>query len=151
MGGCSLPPRGLKCAVDLEPPSCPGNPDCDANCKAIAQVRASCTPPSVVMGMTEDIFNDVVVEGYIRSLELNLPKLYNALSGRGPILEADARAALEAGARIVVDKAKADKGKLGVRGSACAIVMQAAADQAMQNIHTAMGAAKSVIGTIPGS
>jgi hypothetical protein len=149
MGGCSVPLRGMKCAADLGPPTCPGNADCDANCRAIGQVRASCTAPSVVVMMTEDIFNDTVVAGYIRSLELNLPKLYNALQGRGPTLEADGRAAVEAGERIVVDKVKVDKGKLGVKGTACALVMQAAADQAMQDIHTAMGAAKTVIATMP--
>jgi hypothetical protein len=149
MGGCSVPLKGLKCAADLGPPTCPGNPDCDANCKAIGQVRASCTPPSIIVGMSEDIFNDPVVEGYIRSLELNMPKLYNATEGRGVALEADARAAVEAGGRIVADKVKVDRGKLGIKGTACAIVMQAAADQAMQNIHTAMDAAKTVIATIP--
>jgi hypothetical protein len=149
MGGCSVPTKGLKCAADLGPPTCAGNPDCDANCKAIGQVRASCTPPSVSVQTSEDIFKDPVVLGYLRSLELNLPKLYNATQGRGPVLEADARAAVEAGERIVVDKVKVEKGKLGIKGTACALVMQAAADQAMQNIHTAMGAAKSVVATIP--
>jgi hypothetical protein len=148
-GGCSTAPKGLKCAADLGAPTCPGDPDCDANCKAIGQVRASCTAPSVLVLTTEDVFRDPVVLGYMRSLELNLPKLYNAFQGRGPVLEADARAANEAGDRIVVDKVKVDKGKLGVKGTACAIVIQAAADQAMQNLHTAMGAAKAVVATIP--
>jgi hypothetical protein len=148
-GGCAVPLKGLKCATDLGAPTCAGNADCDANCKAIGQVRAACTAPSVAISTTEDIFNDPVVLGYLRSLELNLPKLYNATEGRGPVLESDARAAIEAGERIVADKVKVDKGKLGVKGTACALVIQAAADQAMQDIHTAMGGAKSVIATIP--
>jgi hypothetical protein len=149
LGGCSVPYKALKCDADLGPPTCQGDADCQTNCRAIAQVRAACTSPSVAIGMSQDIFNDVTVESDIRSLELNLPKLFSAAQGRGPQLEAEARAAMDGGEKIVADKVKVEKGKLGIKGTACAIVMQAAGEQALQNLHTAIQGAKSVLATIP--
>jgi len=149
MGGCSAPYKALKCDADLGPPTCQGNADCQANCRAIGQVRAACTAPSVTIGTSQDYFNDLVIETSVRSLELNLPKLFNAAQGRGPQLEAEAGAAMDGGEKIVAEKVKVDKGKLGIKGTACAIVMQAAGEQALQNLHTAMQAAKSVLGTLP--
>jgi hypothetical protein len=149
MGGCSVPYNALKCSADLGPPTCDANIDCEANCRAIGQVRAACTAPSVAIGTSQDYFNDLVVESYVRSLELNLPKLFNAAQGRGPQLETEARAAMDGGEKIVAEKVKVDKGKLGIKGTACAIVMQAAGEQALQNLHTAIQGAKTVLGTLP--
>lgn len=149
MGGCSVPFKALKCDADLGPTACAGSADCEANCRAIGQVRAACTAASVTIGTSQDYFNDLFIESYIRSLELNLPKIFNAAQGRGPQLEAEARAAMDGGEKIVADKIKVEKGKLGIKGTACAIVMQGAGEQALQNLHTAMQAAKSVLGTIP--
>ncbi len=149
MGGCSVPYKALKCDADMGPPTCAGNADCQANCRAIGQVRAACTAPSVAIGTSLDFFNDLVIESDLRSLELNLPKIFNAAKGRGPQLETEARAAMAGGERIVADKIKVEQGKLGIKGTACAIVMQAAGEQAVQTLHTAIEAAKSVLATLP--
>jgi hypothetical protein len=148
-GGCSVPYATTKCATDLLAPKCPVDAACETSCKAIGQARASCTVPSVTIALGDDISKeisaDMGIQTKIRTLELNLPKLMSAVQGRGPQLEAEARAAYEGGGTTLADKAK-----LGPRGAACARVMQAAGEQAMSDLHTAIEAAKAVLKTLPG-
>jgi hypothetical protein len=99
--------------------------------------------------ITKEISADLDIQTKIRSLELNLPKLFNAAKGRGPDLEAEVKAAFEAGGKIVVDKTRGAQGPLGLKGSACANVMQAAGEQSLQDLHTAIEAATSVLRTLP--
>jgi hypothetical protein len=152
-GGCSTPYAAPKCSADLAPPTCGVDPDCETNCRAIGQAQASCTVPSVTIALGDDITKeisaDLVIQTKIRSLELNLPKLFNAAKGRGPQLETEVKAAYEAGDKIVADKTRGALGKLGLKGSACALVMQAAGEQSLQDLHTAIDAAQSVLKTLP--
>jgi hypothetical protein len=152
-GGCSTPYATTKCGVDLGPPKCPVEPACEANCKAIGQARASCTAPSVTIALGDDISKeisaDMGIQTKIRTLELNLPKLMNAALTRGPQLEADAKTAYEAGDSITADKTHPGGGRLGLKGAACAKVMATAGEQALQDFHTAIDAAKTVLKTLP--
>jgi hypothetical protein len=148
-----VPYTSVKCSADLAAPKCPVDPACEASCKAIGQARASCTTPSVTIALGDDISKeigaDLAIQTKIRSLELNLPRLMTAAGARGPQLEAEAKAAYEAGGAIVADRDKGAAGKLGVRGSACAHVMQAAGEQALADFHTAIDAARTVLKTLP--
>jgi len=152
-GGCSTPYTTVKCATDLNAPKCPVDGACEANCKAIGQARASCSAPSVTIALGDDISKeisaDMGIQTKLRTLELNLPKLMAAAQGRGPQLEAEAKAAYEAGDKIVADKVRGAEGKLGLKGSACARVMQAAGEQSLQDFHVAIDAARIVLRTLP--
>jgi len=154
-GGCSVPYTSTKCATDLTAPKCPVDAPCEASCKAIGQARASCTVPSVTIALGDDISKeisaDMGIQTKIRSLELYLPKLLSAAQARGPQLEAEAKAAYEAGGGVVADKSldASGHGKLGTKGVACARVMQAAGEQALQDLHTSIEAARAVLKTLP--
>lgn len=152
-GGCSTPYAATKCATDLAPPTCPVDPACEASCKAIGQARASCTAPSVTIALGDDITReiqaDLGIQTKIRALELYLPRLLNAAQGRGPMLEAEAKGAYEQGDKIVADKSALNGGKLGLKGAACARVMQGAGEQALADFHVAIEAAKTVLKTLP--
>ena len=99
--------------------------------------------------ITKEIQADLAIQGRLHTLELNLPKLLNAAEGRGPQLQAEAKAAYEAGNSIVAEKSKGALGKLGLKGSACATVMQTAGEQSLQDFHTAIDAARTVLRTLP--
>ena len=120
-GGCSTPYATVKCEGDLGPPKCPVNPECEQNCKAIGQARASCTVPSVTIALGDDITKeisaDLGIQTKIRTLELNLPKLLNAAQSRGPLLMAEAKSAYEAGDKVTADKTRGAEGKLGLEGA----------------------------------
>ncbi len=152
-GACTTPFVTTKCGGDLGPPKCPVDASCEANCKAIAQAHASCSVPSVNIALGDDISKeitaDMVIQTKLRVLERELPKLINAVSARGPQLEAEAKGAFEAGSTIVQDKVRGATGKLGLKGSACAAVMQTAGEQALQDFHLASEAAKVVLKTLP--
>jgi hypothetical protein len=152
-GGCSTPYPTVRCEGDLGPPKCPVNPECEQACKAIGQARANCTVPSVTIALGDDITKeisaDLGIQTQIRTLELNLPKLFNAAQARGPMLLAEAKAAYEAGDKVTADKTRGAEGKLGLRGSACAGVMLTAGEQALNDFQTAIDAATSVLKTLP--
>jgi hypothetical protein len=152
-GGCSTPYVSAKCSSDLLPPKCPVNPECEQNCKAIGQARASCTVPSVTIALGDDITKeisaDLGIQTKIRTLELNLPKLLNAAQARGPALLAEVKAAYEAGDKVTADKVRGGEGRLGLKGSACAQVMLTAGEQAQADFHTAIDAATTVLKTLP--
>ena len=152
-GGCSTPYTVAKCDADLIPPKCPVDPACEASCKAIGQARASCTVASVTIALGDDISKeisaDLGIQTKIRTLELNLPKLMSAAHARGPMLEAEAKAAYEAGDTTVADKNALNGGKLGLKGAACARVMQLAGEQALADFHVAIVAASTVLQTLP--
>ena len=152
-GGCATPYVTTKCDADLGAPKCPVEPSCEAACKAIGQARATCTAPSLTIAIGDDVPRevsaDLLIQTKLRSLELNLAKLMNAAQVRGPQLQADAKAAYEAGDVVVADKNKLALGKLGLKGSACAHVIQTAGEQSLQDFHTAIDAATTVLKTLP--
>jgi hypothetical protein len=152
-GGCSAPYPTIKCEADLAAPKCPVDPSCELACRAISQARASCSVPSVTIALGDDITKeisaDLGIQTKLRTLELNLPKLLSASQARGVQLEGEAKAAFEASNAVLVDKSKGALGKLGLKGSACAGVMQSAGEQALQDFHTAIDCAKTVLKTLP--
>ena len=143
-GACSVPLKAPKCEGDLKAPSCPVSGDCEAECKASAQARANCTAPAVFIGAQDDFAGAIDILSGIGTMQRNLSVLFSANKARGPQLEAELKGAYEAGGRIV-----ADNTKLGPKGQACARVMLASGEQALNNIHVAIDASKSVLLTLP--
>ena len=99
--------------------------------------------------VTKENAGSLAVQTKLRALELDLPKLMNAATVRGPQLSAEAKAAYEAGGSIVAEKSKGALGNLGLKGAACAVVMQSAGEQALQDLHVAIDAAQTVLKTLP--
>jgi hypothetical protein len=114
--------------------------DCEAQCKASGQARASCTPPTVAIGARDDIEGALPILAEMRSLERNLSVLFEVQRGRGPRLEAAMKAAYEAGERIASANPKPSP-----KAHACSKTVLAAGEQAVQNVHVAIQASKSVL------
>jgi len=143
-GGCSVPLEAPRCDADLEPPSCAIRPGCEASCKASGQARASCSAPAVAIGAKDDFEGALPILAEMRSLETNLSVLFSVARARGPLLEAEARAAYEAGEGIAGSApAQSPKAK------ACARAVLAAGEQSLQNVHVAVQASKSVLSALP--
>jgi hypothetical protein len=145
-GGCSTAVKAPKCEADLKASTCGVGGDCEANCKASGQARASCTEPSVIVGAQDDVGVNLDILGEIHTLQRNLPVLFLAGKSRGPQLELEVKGAYEAGGRVVSGVPPL---KLGKKGQECSRVMMAAGEQALQNIHVAIEASKSVLTALP--
>ncbi len=143
-GGCSVAVKAPKCEADLKAPACPVSADCEANCKASAQARANCTTPSLVIGANNDFGGSIEVLSQLETLQRNLPLIFSSARTRGPQLEAEAKAAYEAGERMFNENPK-----LGPKGRTCARTMLSAGEQALENVHVAVQASKSILVTLP--
>ena len=139
-GGCSAPLKSPRCGADLKAPTCTVGAECETECKASGQARASCTAPAVAIGAKDDFEGSLPILADMRSLERNLSVLFSVQRGRGPLLETEMKAAYEAGEHIASANPRPSP-----KAKACATTILAAGEQALQNVHVAVQASKSVL------
>jgi len=105
-GGCSVDYKAPYCEGKLVPPKCNLDVDCQAACNAQAQLKAECTPPTLIVTL------DGVGDGALaKTLTTNLPALYVAALEYGPNL-------VEAGADVAVKGVEAADAAVDALGCA---------------------------------
>jgi hypothetical protein len=141
-GKCDVDAKPLKCEGGKLEGGCKVEAKCDANCDASVEAKASCDvrPFAIKAKGTAD----VKIDAAIATLKVNLPKLLVAVKARG---EAMGRVAGTFGGKGTVDLV-ADPGKLGIKGSACALAIVSVVGAAATNAKASIEAGASVTGQI---
>jgi hypothetical protein len=141
-GKCDVEATPLKCEGGKLEGGCKVEAKCDANCDASVNAKASCDvkPFSIKAKGSADAKIDAAIE----TLKVNLPKLLIAVKARG---EAMGRVATTFTGKGTADLV-ADPGKLGVKGSACALAIVSVVGAAAGNARASIEAGASVTGQI---
>jgi hypothetical protein len=141
-GKCSADVKPLKCSGGKMEGGCQVDAKCDANCDASVNAKASCDvqPFRIVAKGTAN----ANIEASIATLKINLPKLILAVKARGEAIAQIAGNFAGAGTASVV----ADPGKLGVKGTACALAIVAALGAGAENAKASIDAGLTVTGQI---
>lgn len=136
------PGTPIKCEGGSVEGGCKVDAKCDANCDASVSAKASCNvePFSITVSGTADF----KLEAAIATLKVNLPKLILAVKARGAAIAKIAASFTGAGTASVV----ADPGKLGVKGTACALSIVGALVAGADNAKNSIEAGASVTGAI---
>jgi len=158
-GKCSASPGGVsakcsgKCDAQATPLTCEGgtleggcnvSADCKANCSASVSAKAECTPPSITIVAGAGL-NGKLLDEYraaLRSLEANLPNLLLVLQARGQAFIDTGKAFVTAAANI------AASGNLGIKGTACGVVISASVVEASKNAEASVGGSVKVAGAL---
>jgi len=142
-GKCTgKPGTPIKCEGGKLEGGCQVDAKCDANCDASVSAKASCEvkPFSITAAGSAN----ANVEAAIATLQVNLPKLVLAVQARGEaILKISAGFTGASTASVV-----ADPGKLGVKGTACALGIVGALVAGAGNAKAAIEAGGTVTGQI---
>jgi hypothetical protein len=141
-GKCEAEATPLKCEGGKLEGGCQVDAKCDANCDASVNAKASCDvrPFSIKVAGAAD----VKIEAAIATLQLNLPKLVLAVKARGEAMAKIAASFTGAGTAEVV----ADPGKLGVKGTACALAIVGALGAGAENAKASIDAGLTVTGQV---
>ena len=143
-GKCSGEVKPLKCTGGKLEGGCKVDAKCDANCDASVSAKASCDVQPfriVVKGTTAIKAN---IEAAVATLRINLPKLILAVKARGEAIAKIAAGFTGAGTASVV----ADPGKLGVKGTACAVAIVGALATGAENAKASIEAGLTVTSQI---
>jgi hypothetical protein len=141
-GKCAVEAKPLKCNGGKLEGGCKVDAKCDANCDASVSAKASCDVQP--FSITAAGAADANLEAAIATLKVNLPKLILAVKARG---EAIAKIAAGFTGAATVDVV-ADPGKLGVKGTACALAIVGALGAGAENAKASIDAGLSVTGQI---
>lgn len=139
-GSCEGTASTPRCASDLAAPSCPGDADCAAACRASAFARATCG--SGALGVTSDAPSTAALARAIRALELDLPAVYLTSRGRGDALRQASKGLADSARRIV------DADTISGQHAACAVLMAETGNVADGNARAALAAAKKVAAAV---
>jgi hypothetical protein len=131
----------IKCDGKIEG-GCNVDAKCDANCDASVQAKAACEVKPFEITATGTA--SASIEAAIATLKINLPKLVLAVKARGKAIAAIAANFSGSGTASVV----ADPGKLGVKGTACALGIVGALVAGGQNAAASIEAGVSVTGQL---
>ena len=141
-GKCDVEATPLKCSGGKLEGGCSVDAKCDANCNASVQAKASCdVQPFTINAQGAASAN---VDLVIATLKVNLPKLILAVKGRAEAITQIAASFTGAGTADVV----ADPGKLGVKGTACAVAIVAALANGAANATASIEAGLTVTGAV---
>jgi len=138
-GGCSVAYTAPKCEAELTPPACNIDANCQASCSSSAQLKATCTKPTINVLVTG---NAQAITTLKTVLEANLPALYSAFKTQGA-LAAKAAANVFAKGSAVVSAA----GNLGGKAIACVGVAAQASVKASASVNVSVSASASVSGS----
>jgi hypothetical protein len=130
-----------KCEGSVTPPS--ADAECNASCKAHADVNAACTPPQVQVRINQQ---GEVAARLFATLQANLPRLLHAEIALGKRLAGDVQIVGQVGAqlpRIV--------GRAGARALACVAAGADASATASARISVSVKASASVTGRVGAS
>lgn len=90
-GGCSVEYEAPSCEVELTEPDCQLEAECEGGCEAQGNLKAECTPPSIVVEGDADI---------AAVLEANLPDLVLAAQVQGELFLESAAFVAETGVAV---------------------------------------------------
>ncbi|MBX3190996.1 MAG: hypothetical protein KF819_28630 [Labilithrix sp.] len=141
-GTCDVEATPLKCEGGTLEGGCQVDVKCDANCDASVSAKASCDVQP--FSITAQGAVSAEIEAAIATLKVNLPKLILAVKARGEALGRIAVGFTGAGTAEVV----ADPGKLGVKGTACAVSIAAALANGAANVTASLEAGGKVTGQL---
>ncbi|MDB4946730.1 MAG: Tryptophan synthase alpha chain [Labilithrix sp.] len=141
-GGCSADATPLKCTGGKMEGGCQVDAKCDANCDASVNAKASCDVEP--FSITAKGNANANVEAVIATLRVNLPKLLLAVKARGEAITSIAGNFSGKGTVDVI----ADPGKLGVKGTACAVAIVSALGAGAQNAAASIEAGLTVTGQV---
>jgi hypothetical protein len=142
-GKCTgTPGTPIKCEGGSIEGGCKVDAKCDANCDASVSAKASCNVEP--FSITAKGAASANIEAAIATLKVNLPKLILAVKARGAAIAKIAASFTGAGTASVV----ADPGKLGVKGTACALGIVGALVAGADNAKASIEAGGSVTGQI---
>jgi len=143
-GKCDADYTPLKCEGGTLSGGCMVDADCQGSCNASASAKAECSPPSISItvtakaGLSADA--QLQLQTAIASLEANLPKILVVFKARGQAFGDNLSAFVQTGGSLT--------GKVGAKGSVCAILVGAAVVTASDNFAAAFSAAGDVAGSI---
>lgn len=141
-GKCDVEAKPLKCEGGKLEGGCSADVKCDANCDASVNAKASCDVKPFAIKAKGSA--DLKLDAAIASLKVNLPKLIIAVQARGKVMGQIAAGFTGKGTADIV----ADPGKLGVKGSACALGIVSALGTAAGNAKASIEAGGKVTGQI---
>jgi hypothetical protein len=127
-----------KCEGHVTPPS--ADAECNASCRAHANVQASCTPPVVQVQVSQGV---EMAARLAATLQANLPQLLYAQIALGQRLIGDVQIVVDVGRqlpRIV--------GQAGAQALACIAAASEASIQASASINVSIQASASVSGRV---
>jgi len=137
-GKCDVKATPLKCEGGKLEGGCEVDAKCDANCDASVSAKASCDVRP--FQITANGAASAEIEVAIATLRVNLPKLVLAVKAR-----AETVGTFVANAKVdAVGDVVADPGKLGVKGSVCAVAVIASFGSAVGNAKASLEAGASV-------
>lgn len=158
-GTCTATGPSAKVECDAKCTTTPGKPlkcdgkatggcnveaKCDANCDASIQAKASCEVKPFEIKLAASGTANANLEAAIATLKINLPRLIIAVKARGKaIAEISANFAGAGTAKVI-----ADPGKLGVKGTACALAIVGALGAGAENAKASIEAGLTVTSQI---
>lgn len=144
-GGCSEALVSSVCTIDLAPPLCAGDVDCQRSCKASAAARASCLGGSLEVVIDAEARNDAPLARVIGAMERHLPAVFVAARGRAQLLSDDASDLVDSAGNIL-----ARTEEIGQKGAACGVLIAQTGDVASKSLKAAIDGAQKVVQTVTG-
>jgi hypothetical protein len=141
-GKCDVEATPLKCEGGKLEGGCKVEAKCDANCDASVNAKASCDVKPFSIKASGSATGQI--EAAIATLKVNLPKLLIAVKARGEAMGSIAANFTGKGTADIV----ADPGKLGVKGTACALQIVSVLGSAAGNAKASIEAGASVTGQV---
>ena len=138
-GGCTTTYTAPKCEAKLTEPKCMGDASCQASCSGRAQVKATCTKPTVKVVYSSNAEAIVKLKGL---LETNLPSIWLAAKTQGK-LAGEAAVNLVATGKVAVSGV----GSAGTKAIACVAAAAEASVKASASVSVSVEASASVSGS----
>ncbi len=132
--------KAPKCAVEVKPPS--ASADCQASCKAHAEMTAQCTDASVKVHVSSSAGE---LAKLVATFEAHLPVLIKAEIAYGKRLAGDIAVLVH-----VAEKLPSAMAKAGLHAAACVSAAAQATVHAQASIHVSVEASASVSGKAGG-
>jgi hypothetical protein len=127
-----------RCEGQVTPPS--ADAECNASCRAHADARASCTPPTVEVQVSQNVDMGARLAA---TLQANLPQLLQAQWGLAQRLAADAQVVVDIGGQL-----PSIVGNAGLNALACIAAASEASVQASARLRVSFEASASVSGRV---